>query len=91
MSRRPGIGADWYDTYLSDLYPHDVCVVQGQIKAVPKFYNKKYLLDNNTQYSKIRAARKQKARKQAGNNTSERLATREEIQTLKLEKLPRNL
>ena len=91
MSRRPGIGAGWYDKYETDLYPHDVCVVDGSKKAVPKFYNNKYQLDNKNQYSKIRAARKQKARKKAGNNTPERLAVREDLQIIKQEKLQRNL
>ena len=91
MSRRPGIGAGWYDLYSDDLYPHDVCIVDGSNKGIPKFYNNKYEIINKTNYQKIRAARKTKARKRAANNTPERLATREEIQYLKLEKLPRTL
>ena len=91
MSRRPGIGADWYDLYSDDLYPHDVCVVDGSNKGIPTFYNNKYKIINKTNYSKIRAARKHRARNRAANNTPERLASREEIQELKLEKLPRTL
>lgn len=43
MSRRPGIGAKWFDRYSSDVYPSDVVVVSGVKSKPPRFYD--YLLD----------------------------------------------
>lgn len=40
MSRRPGIGAAWFDKYVDDLYPRDECVVEGRKFAVPRYYDK---------------------------------------------------
>ena len=35
MSRRPGIGSEWYTKYQSDLYNHDRCVVRDGFLALP--------------------------------------------------------
>jgi hypothetical protein len=39
MSRRPGIGKEWFDKYKSDLYPHGFTVIRGKKMAPPKFYD----------------------------------------------------
>ena len=44
MSRRPGIGKDWYDQYKSDLYPYDEAIFNGngktRVMRVPRYYDK---------------------------------------------------
>jgi len=42
MSLKPGIGAQWYAQYLSDLFPHDFAVQEGKKFKVPRYYSKKY-------------------------------------------------
>lgn len=42
MSRRPGIGAWWYDKYGRDLLPHDFAVMQGRKYKVPRYYWNKF-------------------------------------------------
>lgn len=42
MSRRPGIGADWFARYWHDVYPHDRVVMKGKVGRPPRYYD--YLL-----------------------------------------------
>jgi len=38
MSRRPGIGAEWYQQYSSDAFPSDFLIADGKKFSVPKYY-----------------------------------------------------
>lgn len=40
MSRRPGIGADWFKKYTTDVYPSDSVVMRGREMLPPKFYDR---------------------------------------------------
>lgn len=43
MSRRPGIGADWFDTYHSDVFANDFKVFFKNVKVgMPKYYEKMF-------------------------------------------------
>lgn len=42
MSRKPGIGAWWYEKYAGDLLPHDFAVMQGSKYKVPRYYWEKF-------------------------------------------------
>lgn len=42
MSRRPGIGAWWYEKYGGDLLPHDFAIMEGSKYKVPRFYWNKF-------------------------------------------------
>lgn len=39
MSRRPGIGARWYEKFKTDVYPHDRVIVRGRSTRPPRFYD----------------------------------------------------
>lgn len=39
MSRRPGIGAKWFEKFRSDVYPNDRVVVRGSYSRPPRFYD----------------------------------------------------
>lgn len=39
MSRRPGIGKKWFDTYRGDVYPVDRVVINGTNSRPPRFYD----------------------------------------------------
>lgn len=39
MSRRPGIGATWFDKYRSDVYPSDEVIVKGHVTRPPRYYD----------------------------------------------------
>lgn len=39
MSRRPGIGQNWFKKFESDVYPHDRVYVRGNITRPPRYYD----------------------------------------------------
>ncbi len=40
MSRRPGIGAGWFDKYSAEVYPSDEVIVRGVAAKPPRFYDR---------------------------------------------------
>ena len=74
MSRRPGIGRDWYDKYADDVFPSDTVVMRGQPMRPPRFYDNLY-----ADADVIKAQRKKEALKHSENNTTNRLRVREEV------------
>lgn len=90
MSRRPGIGREWYSKFASDLYNHDRCVVRdGFLARPPKYYDKLFELDEPHVFRDLKAARKERAIAQASEHTDDRRATKAEIRRLKQQKIPR--
>lgn len=61
MSRRPGIGKEWFDKYVGDCFPSDEVPVVGSnrvIKKVPRYYEEKFAeLDEKT-HREVKEARK---------------------------------
>lgn len=45
MSRRPGIGAWWYQRFGSDLFPLDQAIMAGKAYKVPRYYWEKFRAD----------------------------------------------
>lgn len=41
MSRRPGLGAKWFERYRSDVYPSDEVVLEGRRFRPPRYYDDK--------------------------------------------------
>ena len=39
MSRRPGIGSEWFKKYKSDVYPHDEVIMDGRRYRPPRYYD----------------------------------------------------
>lgn len=88
MSRRPGIGADWFTRYRDDAFPSDFLVHEGRKVGVPRFYKSKLTEEEQEQ---VTAKRRKDARKRAHDNTPERLAVREQVQLARLALLKRDL
>lgn len=61
MSRRPGIGARWYDRYKSDVYPLDRVVVNGKETRPPRFYDRLYEKDDRASFEAIKINREKDA------------------------------
>lgn len=40
MSRRPGLGHEWFDKYCDEVYPDDFVVHEGKEVPVPRYYDK---------------------------------------------------
>ena len=91
MSLKPGIGFDWYQKYKSDVYPHDYVVVNGKKVRPPRFYDKKFKLDNPEDFEVIEFEREKKARKNFEDNSDARLRDKEQIANARLSLLKRCL
>lgn len=96
MSRRPGLGAGWYDRFKRDLYPADDCVLEGRTYMVPRYYDEKLKGEDPDAYASVRAARARKSVERddivapyglpaigEGDRTPERLETRREVRERK--------
>lgn len=57
MSRRPGIGATWFDKYKDDVYPSDEVVIDGMSMRPPKFYDKRLSEIDPVRFQKVKASR----------------------------------
>lgn len=91
MSRRPGIGADWFKKYQKDVYPDDFVVHAGKRYKTPRFYDKLFKrTDDGEHYlAVIKRRREDDAKNRASDSTPSRLAVREEIQQEKINRLKR--
>lgn len=79
MSRRPGIGAEWYARFGADLFPHDVAVQEGRKYKVPRYYSEKFKLDHPELWEAISERRYLKALERPEESTPERRAAREQV------------
>ena len=91
MSRRPGIGAGWFDKYKEDVYFGDYVVVRGVKMRPPKFYDRSFEIASPNRFRLLRGRRVMDARGHADNNTPARLKVREEVAKARLKMLPRKL
>lgn len=92
MSRKPGIGKDWFDKYgTSDVFPQDFIQLHGGGKcSVPRFYDNQFELVDKLELDKVKARRVERA---SGNpdNSPSRLRDREQVQLAKAKILKRSL
>jgi hypothetical protein len=91
MSLKPGIGYEWYKQYTSDVYPHDYVVIRGKKVKPPKYYDKKYKIEQPFEFDELLYIREKSAKLHYEDNTPERLLVKEQVAKAKLQKLKRNL
>lgn len=90
MSRRPGIGKNWIEKWVSDVYPRDKVVMRGKEMKPPKFYDTHFELAYPSEFATIKARRKANAVKKQEHDSIERLAVREECATQRAKRLIRS-
>lgn len=90
MSRRPGLGAGWFEKFSGDVFPHDFVEHGGRKLRPPRFYDGLFEIDNPSEFRKIKASRSAAAVLGEADATPERLAVREEHQQIKARKLIRS-
>lgn len=80
-SLKPGIGADWFRKFNSDIFPHDFVVSDGERFTPPKYYDrlKKRLNPSDVVLDRIEFARQERALACSADSTPERLAVREVV------------
>lgn len=104
MSRRPGIGKDWLDKYLSDVYPLDRVVVRGREMRPPKFYDSRFEVISPDEFKTVKLARSARAVKLVptwnkvlkkfqllDDNRDERLSVKERVAQSAVGRLVRSL
>lgn len=91
MSRRPGIGSEWFDKYQSDAFPSDFLISDGKKHPVPRFYNKKLKEVNPVMHKSITKNRVRARELDKENTTTDRLRVRHEVKKSKLNQLKRSL
>lgn len=79
MSRRPGIGRAWYDTFKEDVFPSDFVVVRGSKMNPPKFYDSILKVEDEALYDELKEARMREVWKHFENCSPSRLLVREEV------------
>ncbi len=90
MSNRPGIGAEWFLKFGSDVFPSDEVVARGFPSKPPRFYDGLYEIDNPVDFDRIRRDRMVASRKRSADNTPERLEVRETCKLLQVDLLARS-
>lgn len=91
MSNRPGIGAGWLERFGSDVYPHGKVVFNGREVKPPKFYDRRFAEADPDSWAELQAMRYRDGIAFSGDNTRDRLATREAIALARVASLKREL
>jgi len=91
MSRRPGIGKNWYSEFKADVFPSDEIVLRGKILRPPRFYDKQLEAEDPALHEKIKIDRKAKAVQNSSDNTMARLRVKETCKLAQFKLLKRGL
>lgn len=91
MSLKPGIGADFYKKWKSDMFPRDVCVIKGKAMKPPQYYTKKLAKEDPLCYDDVQFNRYQNGMKRSVDNTLERLEVKEKVLKSAIKSLKREL
>lgn len=90
MSRRPGIGRDWIEKYMDEVFPNDEVIIGGKQMNTPNYYRQIYQEVNPDESERLANERMERARN-SPDNTPERLESRFKCAQKRLGMLPRNL
>jgi len=89
MSRRPGIGREWLDKWLTDVYPSDEIILNGHPVKPPRYYDSRYeLIDRD---SALEIQRQRHLHRNRKEETAQRLAVREACTIARTTNLKREL
>ena len=87
MSRRPGIGKAWYDTYKGDLEKDFLTLADGTKHRIPRYYDTLSEAEDETKTLLRKEKRKEKIKPE--DNTFARLRVRETVKQAQLNQLKR--
>ena len=90
MSRRPGIGSDWFNKYAEDVYPSDEVICKGMAVKPPKYYDQLYEIQDPDSFREIKETRRKSAKARKHDNTPERLEAKRKVKLAQLNQLKRN-
>lgn len=91
MSLKRGIGHGFYKKWRSDMFPADICVVNGVATKPPQYYYKLLDKEDPDMHNEVAFLRGQKGLERAGDNTEERREVKEQVLKAKIRQLKRTL
>lgn len=91
MSRRPAIGAEWFERYGDEVFPADSIIVANREVPVPRYYSILYKRKHADAWDPIQDRRVKNASKRKPDNTRERLDVREVVKQTQISQLQRTL
>lgn len=91
MSRRPGIGAGFFQKFKSDMYPKDFVTVRGKKMKPAKYYDKLLELDDPDLLLQIKNKRIKLALENKEDNTLQRLSSKTKVSKAKYNLNPKKM
>lgn len=91
MSRRPGIGATWFEKFGSDVYPSDQVITNGFPGKPPRYYDKRLALVDPEKAEAVRLARVGRAHKNFEEGNTPRLTAKAAVAKAKFNLRKREL
>lgn len=93
MSRRPGIGNNWYEKYKQSVYmeKRSAVRIRGRLTAPPRYYDKLLKREDATKYAHVKQRRFMDNLTRAGNHLPARLKAEEIITERKIRNLKQKL
>lgn len=83
MSRRPGIGREWYEKFKKEVFPSDEVIMRGKKLKPPRYYTSLFQIDDPAAHLALKRRRLKAAQQHSENNTMLRLHVRETVQKAK--------
>lgn len=90
MSRRPGLGAGWYEKYSTDCYPSDYLIHREMKMKPPKFYDKILEKTNELVFTQIKQTRKQQIKNDHLEDSPQRRKVKDTVKKSLFKQLKRN-
>ncbi len=91
MSRRPGLGARWFERYSSDVYPDDFVVHDNRKFRPPVFYDRELEKRDPALLEVVKRKRVVAAKQHVDDQTPDRLLVREIVTDARLSQLGRDV
>lgn len=91
MSLKPAIGRAFLEKWRSDVYPHDVVILNGKEVRPPKYYDKQLKRLDPALYQDVCVRREADAWERREDNTPERLVVKEQVAKARVANLRRSL
>lgn len=93
MSRRSGIGKEWFDKYLQDVYPNDKIFIRGKMlmSKPPRYYDSLYELSNPSDFALMKQKRLENAKKHSSDSTLGRLIAKQKVLLARIKSLVRKV
>lgn len=91
MSRRPGVGKNWFDQFQEELTTNDSVIVRGKEMKPPRYYDKQIEKENLKKYEMLKLERKAAIEKSVLDNSLARLHVKGIVKQAQIKQLKKEL